>query len=142
VEYSLSYRERLAVTLRHRVILVCFLAIFVVAILSSGEWWAGFLAAGLLLGVLAIVTLLMARLVRAHANLFRVEVDDSGVSVQQRTSSVHLEWPFVKRVRRSGSFFILSQMFLAFPIPRRSFREPGSEETFRAFCRAHTRTNF
>lgn len=54
----------------------------------------------------------------------------------------HLEWPFVKRVRRSGSFFILSQAFLAFPIPRRSFREPGSEEAFRAICRAHTRTNF
>jgi YcxB-like protein len=145
VEYSLSSRERVAATLRVRFVQFSFLLLLVVSPLSGGYWGlvTGFLLVGFLVGLLWLVTLLTARRTRAHAYPARLEVDEGGVSIQQPTSSVHLEWAFVSRVRKSGPYFILSRSFVVgIPIPRRSFGEPGSEETFRALCRAHTRTNF
>jgi hypothetical protein len=129
---------------RRRFIQFSFLLLLVAPTLSAGYWGLviGFLLVGFFLGLLWLVTLLTARVTRAHAYPARLEVDESGVSIQQPTSSAHLEWRFVSRVRKSGPYFILSRSLVAVPIPRRSFGEPGSEETFRALCRAHTRTNF
>jgi len=117
--------------------LICGVAILVVAIALGKPLWSA-VAGAELLGWVGLIALMPRAGMRADPSEQTMSFSEDGVTAANERGSQRFEWSHWRSWTRTGDLYLLRGRRGVFTfVPRRAFSSPGAEGEFRGLLSAH-----